>query len=568
MKDKFVWILFFAITLFLLGFFMIYPVINYGGDIVEYYGITESLINHGSVKLNPQDQKNLEASLNPGYFNDPQYYIKGVNNDKYPVHFIFYSILNVPVRLFLKLIHLNELDTFRFTNLVILSLTVFILFKYFVKSTVKRLVLLPTIYLSPLVWFIFWPGPDVLYICLLLLAIFLFFNRRHLQAALLTGVASWHSQPLVIISLGFLFLYSYQNFRTRANDGKKIIKNGILSLGILAIPYLYNYLIFGILSPWSILQNGWTKIYGFGLQNASLQKLWEMFFDLNIGLFWYAPLLLLGGFYYLIKNPKRKEMIFIIFIIITTALAYQTNPAWNYGTSGYGPTRHVLFVLPFLIYFFVRNFSLKAVNVIVITLYIFTQGYILSFNGFLTPNLFNSFEHTPFAKYVLDNFPQFYNPSPEIFVDRTNHNDHEYLYTAIYQNNGICKKAYVLKSDKEKLKEECGFIPTKYESGLDDDLSRKANFPREIKTNEATFWPDPESCNPNTAIKQIQYVCMRTIDNVIKNTNIPNKDRITTLADQPFPGVWKLKLGDPLEITVPPGYIVQYSSLDGIYVNY
>ncbi|QQG44171.1 MAG: hypothetical protein HYW86_04925 [Candidatus Roizmanbacteria bacterium] len=575
MKDNASWIVFTAVTVLLFLYFVFSPVLNYGGDIVEYYGITESVLNHGNINLTPKDQENITKTLNPGYFNDPQYYIRGVGDNRYPVHFIFYSLLTIPVRLALKIFELNELRLFSLTNLLIFSSTIFIVLKYFLKSQAKKLAFLTFIYLSPLIWFLSWPGPDIYYTSLVLLSIFLFFNKKYIAATILASLASWHSQPLIVVALGFLAYYSLKSIHIYSiNENKhlnitfnKLFRILVLLL-LIAVPYLQNYLLFKVFSPWTILQNGWTIIYGFGFQNFQFKKLWEMVFDLNIGLLWYSPILMGGGIYYFIRSMINwKNKIFIIALVIVTAVFYQTNPAWNYGTSGFGPTRHILYALPFLIYFISSNYSSKIINFVIIGLFIVSQIYIFSFNGFLSPTLSNTFQHTPYAKYLLNNFPQFYEPTPEIFVDRTNHNDQEYLYTAVYKTKGICKKAYVLKSDKKKLIEECGFLPKNYLAKLDDDLSRKANFPRKVITNEATFWPDPRSCSQYPPL-ELPYVCMKNISDFVNYTGISDIKRISKLPEFPYTGVWKLKLGLPLRIIVPPGYIIDYNSIEGIYVNF
>lgn len=128
-------IIFIFITVCVLDYFLIKPAVNWGGDIIEYYGITESLINHGSPKLTSQDKSNITKLLNPAYFEDPQYYIKNSSGDRYPVHFIFYSILLIPMRVLLEIFGQNPIKTIALTNLIILSLTVLFIIKKFITGT-------------------------------------------------------------------------------------------------------------------------------------------------------------------------------------------------------------------------------------------------------------------------------------------------------------------------------------------------------------------------------------------------------------------------------------------------
>lgn len=475
MANKLVWFLFGLISFSLFVFFLNYPVHTSGGDIVEYFGMTQSLINHGGVNLTDKDYNDLKKYLNPGYFVNTNevkenggflYYMKGKDGEKYPVHFPLYSVLSLPVRIILRLFHLNELLTLRIANLIILSVTVIIMFLKFIKTAGPRLLFLLLTYLSPIAFFIIWPGPDIFYISMLMLAIFLFYGEKYKESVILLGFASWHSQPLMIIALGALCYYFFS--RVKILDflkGKSIhvtpfvVIDCIILFLFIILPYLYNYFIFGVFTPWTILKDGWTQLNGFGIQNMSMQKLFEQFFDPNVGLIWYAPLILLIGSYYLLKSVKiNLQNGLVVFIILLTAVFYQTNPAWHYGTAGYGPTRHIIFVIPFLIFFIVRGLQNRTIEKLALLLIVVTQIFSLSINGYFSPKFENSLVQSPYAQLILNRFPRLYNPTPEIFVDRTNHTDFKYLETAIYSLNGKCKKAFVLYADKELVEKECGSI--------------------------------------------------------------------------------------------------------------
>lgn len=574
MASKIPWFVFILIFIGLIGYFLTQEKIQQAGDIAEYFGITESLINHASVELTLEDRQNLERRLHPVYFNDPGYYIYGRNNSRYPVHFVFYSLLAAPVRLALRLIHQDELKALAFTNVLVVTITAFVVLKKFLQNPGQKLVFLITFFLSPLLSFIAWPGPDVLFMCLLLIGVWLFFKKNYLGATLLSAFASWHSQPLAVLTLGFLVSYIIQETKI-IRQGKHHIAIPFTifigiggSLGLLSIPYLYNYLAFGTWTPWTLLRDGWTLAYGFGLHNASLKKLFESLFDLNMGLFWYAPLIVLASFYPILKGIKlHKNILYIIILLIITGVFYQTNPAWHYGAAGYGPSRHILYFLPFLIYFIVDFYKSNVVQIVGILIIFISQVGILSLNGFIEPNFERTLYHSPFAVYVLDNYPQLYNPTPEIFVDRTNHTDNKIIETAIYKSHGVCRKAYILKTEVEKLRQICGNIPETYTNKLDNEFLRKANYSRQVKTIEATFWPDTASCSDEYRYPSSgPYQCMKTVEEVIQLTGIKDRNRFKPVEN--FTGVWRIDRGDPIDLTVPPGYIIHHYSFEGAYVNY
>lgn len=598
MKKIYLYIAF--VTTLLVTVVLVTPV-QKAGDIAEYYGMTESLVNHGGITLQPVEQKHLESVLHPAYFTDPEYYVAGRDGARWPVHFFFYSLIALPIRLMLQLFGMNELYTLSVTNILILTVTALFVVNNFLKTNRSRVLFLLLLYVSPLLFFITWPGPDLLYCCLLLVSIFYFFEKKYFTAAILAGMASWQSQPLIIITL-FMALYFF--------DKKKSIiyrlSSIIFLLGIIVLPYLYNLYAFGALTPWTRFENGWTLINGFGIQNIRIGKLYEQFFDPNIGLFWWAPLLGSLSLYVVVQflqsmrlttlevDRHKFDKLILFGAFILTAFFYQTNPAWHYGTAGYGPTRHILFFIPLLIVYIASSWpSLTRLRLptpfdgvqdqpqdsgvsrlgglprMTIFFLVFIQLFVLSLNGFATPNFENTLHNSPFATLILNTVPQLYSPTPELFVDRTNHTDIDHPTSAVYKQNEKCIKAYILQTDEQLLLNECGTMPDRYKGVLDNEFLRKANYTRAVKTTEATLWPDSKSCNRAYEVKnQSPYICLETIDDVMNETGVTDKTRISKIAEFPSIGVWKIKPGKALTLTIPPGYIVNHSALSGIYVTY
>lgn len=476
MLSKSVWIGFGIVTLILLFTLIFRYEALPAGDIVEYFGITETVLTHGGLNLTPETKTALETKyLNPGYFEDPGHYLQGIDDQRYPVHFFFYSILAIPARLFLRLLQQNELNTFAVTNLLIFTGTLALILKRYVHSPFKRVVFLFLCYFSPFLTFITWPGPDLLYMCLLLIALFAFFAREYAAAAILATVASWHSQPLIIVAFAATGYFVIKEALQADTTGRyKIhISRSVLIVGgaaffIVILPYIYNLMAFGVFSPWTILPDGWTKLNGFGLQNASVWKLYEQLFDLNYGLFWYAPLILALGIYALFFSGRQHRMLwYVSSVFLITAFFYQTNPAWHYGTAGYGPSRHAIFLLPLFLYLAMYRVRPGHKYTSWITGVVISQLIILSFNGLLFPDFRNTLKHSALATYALTTYPSIYNPTPEIFVDRTNNDDKKEPDSAIYKHNGYCTKAYILYKDKESLEPSCGYIPEQYKEAFE-----------------------------------------------------------------------------------------------------
>lgn len=439
------------------GIFLTSPIPEPAGDIAEYFGITESVLRHGGITLTPADQTALSNSLHPEYFSNPGYYISGTGGNRYPVHFIAYSLLLTPMRWMLQYAHIPDLKIFALANTLLFFGAITYIMLRFVHEPSKQIILAILALTSPLIFFLSWPGPDIFSLSLLLIALFWFYEGGILPAAALVAVASWHSQPMMVIAVSMLLYRAVSKNSHKYHGAALLSQMGILCL--LAVPFIYNYLIFGTLTPWSILRDGWTSLNGFGIQNIRLQKLFEQFFDLNIGVFWYAPLLVIAGTASITAHIRDKKVLWLTMTFLTTLLAYQTNPAWHYGTSGFGPSRHAIVMIPFLIAATVWGAKSKPMWAGFMMAVLISQIFILSLNNYIFPVFSNTLVHSPMADFILSRWPALYNPTPEIFVDRTNHTDLDHPTSAVYGIHGTCKKAYVLARDIDMVTGICGSFP-------------------------------------------------------------------------------------------------------------
>ena len=570
------WIIFTIIAIFLGWYVVFVAKVQLAGDIAEYYGVTESLANHGSVELSYEDRGDLEKVLHKAYFEMPGYYVEGRGGARYPVHFWFYSILSLPIRLLMSLSEIDARRSLLVVNWLSVVAAVGFIFKRYINEEVKRVTIMVMVFTGAMMSFLVWPGPDMWYLSLLLIVPFAYFEGDYWLAAVFAALASWHSQPVIIMAAG---LTGYAVFRAWLNkqSDKKVLKPNWSSLfwaGLIGcftlFPYAYNYYAFDTLTLWTKLQDGWTIMRGFGAHNMSLWKFYEQWFDLNIGLFWYAPAVFILGIVGIWKNrPKKISLWFFVFITLVTAFFYQTNPAWHYGTVGFGPGRHGVYLLPIIIYFATQLINSKLKGVVLIVVIGASQVWGLSLNGFLEPDFTKTLHLSPHAESILAHNPNYYNPTPEIFVDRVNHSDLDYPTSAIYKVGGKCVKAYVLITDKERLESECGQIPDKYLDGFDNAFLRHANYKRTIVTKEATFWPYPDAC-ADWFVKSIQqpFECMRSIEGFMELTGLTVANRIVKVQGEGSQGVWKLSWGDPVKLTIPEGYIINHYSIDGLYVNF
>lgn len=571
MSKNLFWTLYIAATLVLFALLSAGYRTPYGGDIVEYLGMSETLMNHASLELTPKDTRSMSRIINPLYLEDIQYYPKNSEGKRFPVHFPFYSLFLIPIRLILRLFWVDELRSFYITNwLIFTGITAYIL-NLLEGHVRKKIPILVLLVFSPILFFITWVGTEVLTMMLLLASAVLFFRKHQLAGIIVAILAYWQSQPLLPIPMLYIAVYLWSNI---AWSGRKsnlfvrikheVIPYLLMFFILLVLPQLYSLVTFGVLSPWALFDG--TK-HEVSFSTISLLKTWELLFDPNLGLFWYAPVILMFGFIAMITSfRKNTKLLIFIPAFIVIGLLFQTNNNWNNGTAGYGPTRYALYLIPFLIYFLVQWLDLqKHSHKVILGLVVISQMYVFSFNGFLYPEPIHSLYHSPYAKYLLDTHPALYNPSPEIFIERTTHSEPDIVATTLYKQGDECKKAYVLKTATQDTLRECGAYPKSHLSNLSkNDLLRVANYPRLVKTPEATFWPI--SCAWEYIEPSSHFVCMKSATDFMRYTGVTDPTRFEKVAGHE--GTWKIHYGVPIELTVPPGYYINHYSLDGFYVSF
>lgn len=519
-----------------------------GGDIVEYVGITQTLTSHASLSLKDQDKAEIKKIIGPIYQENEEYYLKGRNDNRYPTHFPLYSILAMPMRQVLHALNLNELLSFSLVNITILFLTCLYVLKKGLEKESEKIPFLILLIASPILFYITWPGPELLLMCLLLLGLFLLKNGRFSLGILCMIIASWQSQPILLIPLALLLARMVSDYKKKGFSIKPIF----LAL-LIFIPNIYYFLLFE--SP-----TAFVKLTDFGLQNFTLQKPLELFFDLNFGLFFYGPALfvfaLFGAIHY-----RKKELLPLIVICAATAISYTTITNWNHGAPGYGPNRYSLFLMPFLLFLATYFVSKNKWKDYLLALFLIVQLPILIFNGLLFPNYNDSFGHSPYAKAILSRSPSLYNPTPEIFIERTLGTESGgSLETAVYFAQNRCRKAYVFKIDVQKVKDACGYIPQEDIDLLTNEFLKPSNSTRIFTAKAATLYPEGIDCGQDPTI------CLNSLKQVMERTGVKDAQRIS--PSTVVKGAWVIAWGTPVSIILPPHYIAQFAELEGRYINY
>jgi len=217
-------------------------------------------------------------------------------------------------------------------------------------------------------------------------------------------------------------------------------------------------------------------------ESLSFARGLDLFFDLDLGMLPYAPvsllLFLLLAIGALIRGKDRRILKDAL-LLLALAFACTANSNWNNGTTG--PSRYVTWMMPILLVSVVQGArgtkARSRVSTIALLVALFSQAAVLAARGaFLSRE--DHLEHSWAARLVLDHAPRLYNPTFEIFWERTSHREGWPEGPVVYERDGQCRKALVRRRDLEELRVRCGSLPARAEdarvqpgAGLDEKRS-------------------------------------------------------------------------------------------------
>src|SRR5262249_8784857 len=248
--------------------------------------------------------------------------------------------------------------------------------------------------------------------CCALVALGLAAEREGHSAAavLLVSLASLQSPPLLLLAL-VLLAHAIRDPRHRLSAS--------LALLPAFVPVAFSLWSFGRLSPLSASAAG--------PQYLSARKALELFLDLDLGLLPYVPIALLGAAAAPLlawrSRPTARLALETWGVLLAMAFLCTATVNWNHGTAG--PSRYGIWMLPLVFDLLLLPLAAAEVSprvrkgvVVVAVLAIAAQGAVVVARGGFDPRP-DYLEHSYAARFVLRHAPSLYNPSPEIFVERT-----------------------------------------------------------------------------------------------------------------------------------------------------
>ncbi|WP_414752407.1 hypothetical protein [Anabaena sp. CCY 9910] len=407
-------------ALILQGFFN-----HFSPDIRE--GDITSLIKIVETQPSSYDVKVLQGTLEALRNGENEIYLgilKSTRGEYFGYHFWLYPLINLPAKAFLAVLGLNELKAFQLTNAIFISFTLVYVLLFSRQSPLVRWVI-ALLYLAGCVFFYLrWPHPEVFIAASILISGCAFLEQRIYIAAIAATLATLQNPSVVFLLASILIFFVLKNFKSNiVNNPLQFIKKHIwLALIAASSLFPYGFFYYHYQIPNLIAKRGFV--------NPSLIS-WERFtstlFDLNQGLIVGFPGLMIGVLILLVyrvllvvikkKQPafNQSDVLLVAFFLMLQPTLSQTN--WNHGQEIF--SRYAFWAAMALIVWVAANIDdvkglLKySLLPLMLILQLFPNELF-----FKRPWDGHYLKMKSQANWVLSNFPNWYNPEPEIFAER------------------------------------------------------------------------------------------------------------------------------------------------------
>lgn len=428
------------------------------GDGMEYLTMAQGFVAHGSPELRQSDVDAIKAmppaALKRGGLPvdmlERTYgrvahegaieggYARGRDGAVHAIHFWLYSLLAAPFHALVSLLGKNPFMALVALNLAMLAASAWTLRAWLPRAGLPELGIAAL--MGPL-YYTVWIGPEVMAGCCVLLATLAALRRDLPMTVLLAGLGATQNPSiagLIPAAGAYALLYRYfpgTALFPPAGRAPRRPRAALLVLaGMLAavLPFLYNQSVFGM--P-SIISR-----YYFDLGLVTPERLLSFLFDLNQGVLIGLPALLsCAAFVLLGATPEQRRIWLLhlgIAVLLMLGMALPTLAATNWNSGALYIPRYAYWTsMPILAVCIAGLAQLDARRRwIALGLALVLQGLAgwQAYRG-RTPAFI---AHGRVAGFVLDHAPRWYNPDPEIFLERERHHDGIMRYEDVVIHRG------------------------------------------------------------------------------------------------------------------------------------
>jgi hypothetical protein len=445
---------------------------NLGGDVWEYWYMTESLYRHGTPELRPEDKAAVDAEalrISEGMWKaseEPYAYAKAPDGRMYGVHFWLYALSAVPAKAYLRWSGGTELAALGLANTVWFLLGVGVALFVSRAPVAQRVALVALAASGTVLWYIPWTGAEMFSWSLVLIAVVTYRDRRYVWSGVAAGVAATQNPPIILLG-GVAVLAALFERRWRVALG------AAAGSEIGLVPYAFFLYHFG--EPNLIVIGAEYA----GIGNLSWVRTWGLLGDFNHGLIAFVPVLVFAFAVGVVGVLLRRQWRGLLLLAAAAAVAAGVQVAHNWNSAGDGLQRYLVWMIPLAAGVAVEGIGgrwrLWALAVVTVALHTAVQiAYERSTalqRGYL--------HHTDVAEWVLTHYPRAYWVEPEVFVERSRHDDGWPYFPADFplafaRPDGTVSKMILTPADVEKVAQRYEVDPAFLETLRAEAAERKA----------------------------------------------------------------------------------------------
>ncbi|MFM1894059.1 MAG: hypothetical protein RIQ90_1225 [Bacteroidota bacterium] len=406
------------------------------GDGIEYILTAEAWKNHGTPEIRIEDYRSFKTdflsyqSWNHNYkkqaFDEMERFLmdkkrteyggfyRNPSGEVYGYHFVFYSLLNAPMRWVSAQVGFHPIKAFIYTNAFFWVGFLGWIFFLFYKRNRLELFPLFVLFFSGIFYYLNWTHPEVLTFVLLSSSFFAWVHSYRWIGLLLVALATLQNQPLLLLFL-WMLVPLWMEFKTSI---KKRI--GLLATAIIPfLPSLYFWFLFGTTSL--IKDAGYLS-----LDNITFSRVFGFFMDWNQGLivgiglwmFVYVVLLFQRAII-CIKNKTISHWDFLPGIVLMMTLIVCSMSNWNHGMAIVN--RYSTWMAVPILFHSIHLLTTKPRfnQRLVFVVGLISQAWLIKLHSPYNRFDWSNLGHMPLATWWLNHHPSWYNPDPQIFIART-----------------------------------------------------------------------------------------------------------------------------------------------------
>jgi hypothetical protein len=379
-------------------------------------------------------------------------------------YFPTYALLSIPFVLLLKLLGAPASYGFMYTNIALMLVLLFMVYKCLDDSPIKKFILVLILSLNPILFYVPWLMAEAAIFAFLGMAMLSWYKHWDKRAAAFLSIAGTINPT--VMATGFFMIFDYLIRVIQKRDKKdkftvflKKSSKDIIQYGgcysIALIPMVYNYYNIGHINL--------TASYpSFTQSSVSVwQRFRSYFIDLNYGYILYYGALIAAALILLTGALKKKHWHYVMQIAAFLMNVYLYSIMVHIDCGGSGIARYsswcaVIFVFAVILYYdeILKKAKWKRILQTLFGIHIVAISIIvITFGPYAASNTWGK-GLGPVEKYVLDHFPSLYNPLKSSFVSHINNTLGMYDYETpiVYtDDNGYVRKILACSKDAGTL---------------------------------------------------------------------------------------------------------------------